>query len=278
MPPPPAPPSTPPPPRAGAPDPAAGQPPRLSDLLRLSAPGLRAVLAGWLQGCYTAGTLDEALARRSQLRPGEAVFVPAGHAVSAHSLGFYAPDTEQSGLLAPAQDIEQLDKALRAQTLMAEEARSAPARAEAAPPRGPRAAPGRGAARGLRSPEPGAWATGRNPAPDPPGRAGARAQRADRRRSGRGPGPAGRTARAQRERRGPLRGTGHAIGRQPGARGATGRARARRRAPAWRLPRAAAPARTPGARGRLRAAQPGGAARRTGPRHRHGRATGRQPE
>ncbi|MCW5285656.1 chromosome segregation protein SMC [Verminephrobacter eiseniae] len=120
------------PPVAGVPEPDAGQPPRLSDLLRLSDPGLRAVLAGWLQGCYTAGTLDEALARRSQLRPGEAVFVPAGHAVSAHSLGFYAPDTEQSGLLARAQDIEQLDKALRAQTLMAEEARSALARAEAA--------------------------------------------------------------------------------------------------------------------------------------------------
>ena len=66
------------------------------------------------------------------LQPGEVVFVPTGHAVSAHSVSFYAQDSEQSGLLARAQEIEHLDKELRAQALIAEESRTALVRAESA--------------------------------------------------------------------------------------------------------------------------------------------------
>ena len=111
---------------------APSQHQRLSDLLRLNDASLRAVLSDWLQGCTTAPTLDDALARRASLQPGETVYVPAGHAVSAHSVSFYAQDSEQSGLLARAQEIEHLEKELRAQALMAEESRSALVRAEAA--------------------------------------------------------------------------------------------------------------------------------------------------
>jgi chromosome segregation protein len=118
-------------PAAAAPD-AAGSLPKLADLLRLNDAGLRAVLADWLQGCYTAPTLDEALNRRSSLRPGETLYVPTGHAVSAHSVSFYAQDSEQSGLLARAQEIEHLEKELRAQALIADESRTALVRAEAA--------------------------------------------------------------------------------------------------------------------------------------------------
>ncbi|MDF1484406.1 chromosome segregation protein SMC [Ramlibacter sp. H39-3-26] len=106
--------------------------PCLAELLQLHEAGLRAVLADWLHGCYTAPTLDEALAQRAQLQPGEAIYVPSGHAVGAHSVSFYAPDSEQAGLLARAQEIENLEKQLRAQTLIAEEARTALVRAEAA--------------------------------------------------------------------------------------------------------------------------------------------------
>ena len=105
---------------------------RLSDLLRLHDPGLQAVLADWLHGCYTAHTLAEALAQREHLQPGERIYLPSGHAVSAHSVDFYAPDSEQAGLLARAQEIEHLEKELRAQAIMGEQARSALARAEAA--------------------------------------------------------------------------------------------------------------------------------------------------
>ncbi|QNP60135.1 chromosome segregation protein SMC [Paenacidovorax monticola] len=119
------------PPQAAAPE-AAASLPRLSDLLRLQDAGLRAVLADWLQGCYTAPTLDEALSHRAGLQPGETIYVPTGHAVGAHSVSFYAQDSEQSGLLARAQEIEHLEKELRAQALISEESRTALVRAEAA--------------------------------------------------------------------------------------------------------------------------------------------------
>ncbi|MDD2547332.1 MAG: chromosome segregation protein SMC [Burkholderiaceae bacterium] len=119
------------PPAAAVPEPASALP-RLSALLRLSDPGLQAVLHDWLAGCFVAHTLDEALNQRAQLQPGQWIFVPTGHAVGAHSVSFYAQDSEQSGLLARAQEIEHLDKELRAQALIAEESRTALVRAEGA--------------------------------------------------------------------------------------------------------------------------------------------------
>jgi chromosome segregation protein len=106
--------------------------PRLSDLLRLNDAGQQAVLTDWLQGCYTAPSLEDALASRNQLQPGEAIFVKTGHAVGAHSVSFYAPDSEQAGLLARAQEIENLEKQLRAQAMISDESRSALVRAESA--------------------------------------------------------------------------------------------------------------------------------------------------
>ncbi|MFP8777966.1 chromosome segregation protein SMC [Hydrogenophaga sp. RWCD_12] len=104
----------------------------LTDWLRLNDAGQKALLAEWLQGCWTAANLDEAMAQRSLLQAGDAIYVPAGHVVSAHSVSFYAPDSEQAGLLARAQEIENLDKQLKAQVLIAEQARAALVRAEAA--------------------------------------------------------------------------------------------------------------------------------------------------
>jgi chromosome segregation protein len=119
------------PPAAGVPEPAAALP-RLADLLRLNDAGQKALLADWLHGCYTAGSFEDALAARSQLKAGEAIYVKSGHAVTAHSVSFYAQDSEQAGLLARQQEIENLEKQLRAQSLIAEEARSALVRSEAA--------------------------------------------------------------------------------------------------------------------------------------------------
>jgi len=119
------------PPLAGAPVPAGGLP-RLADLLRLHDAGQQALLAHWLAGCFTAPTLEDALAQRAQLQPGETLYVPTGHAVTAHGVSFYAQDSEQAGLLARAQDIENLEKQLRAQALIADESRTALVRAEAA--------------------------------------------------------------------------------------------------------------------------------------------------
>ena len=119
------------PPQAGVPE-KAGVLPRLSELLRLNDAGQQALLADWLQGCYTAPSLEAALASRESLHAGEVIYVQGGHAVTRHSVSFYAPDSEQAGLLARAQEIENLEKQLRAQALIADESRSALVRAEAA--------------------------------------------------------------------------------------------------------------------------------------------------
>ncbi len=118
-------------PAAAVPE-APGGLPRLADLLRLNDAGQKALLADWLHGCYTANSLEDALAAREKLQPGEAIYVKTGHAVTAHSVSFYAQDSEQAGLLARQQEIENLEKQLRAQVLITEESRSALVRAEAA--------------------------------------------------------------------------------------------------------------------------------------------------
>ena len=113
----------------GRPSPAGGPKP-LADFLRLNDAGLSALLGDWLGGCFSASTLDDALAARDRLAPGETIYVRAGHAVTRHSVSFYAPDSEQAGLLARAQEIDNLEKSSRAQQLITEEARSALNRAE----------------------------------------------------------------------------------------------------------------------------------------------------
>ncbi len=121
------------PPSAGTPAPVSrsGLKP-LADFLRLGDAGQAALLGDWLHGCLTAASLDEALSARQQLQAGEVIFVQTGHAVTQHSVSFYAQDSEQAGLLARAQEIENLEKQLRGQALIADEARSALIRAEAA--------------------------------------------------------------------------------------------------------------------------------------------------
>jgi chromosome segregation protein len=102
----------------------------LADLLRLNDAGQSALLSDWLHGCYTVASLDDALAARDKLLAGEAIYVKSGHAVTHHSVSFYAQDSEQAGLLGRAQEIENLDKQLKAQALISDEARSALVRTE----------------------------------------------------------------------------------------------------------------------------------------------------
>ena len=103
----------------------------LADLLRLNDAGQSALLGNWLHGCYITEKLDDALAARDKLQAGEVIFVQSGHGVMRDSVSFYAPDSEQAGLLGRAQEIENLDKQLKAQILISDEARNALVRAEA---------------------------------------------------------------------------------------------------------------------------------------------------
>ncbi len=102
----------------------------LCSRLRSGDAAQQALLNHWLHGCWSAEHLGAALAARSLLMPGESIFVPSGHGVGLHSVDFYAQDSEQSGLLARAQDIDNLERQTRSQALIVEEARSQLARAE----------------------------------------------------------------------------------------------------------------------------------------------------
>ena len=104
----------------------------LFQYLRVPDDGLKAVLQHWLQGCLTAQRLEDALAVRETLDDGQAIYLPSGHVVTGHSVGFFAQDSEQSGLLARAQEIDNLDKELRAQVLLTDQARVDLGRAEQA--------------------------------------------------------------------------------------------------------------------------------------------------
>ncbi|MFZ9099238.1 MAG: chromosome segregation protein SMC, partial [Burkholderiaceae bacterium] len=86
----------------------------------------------WLSGYWVAESLAAAMAVRQSLQPGQCVVVPQGHQVTAQSVSLYAPDNESAGALARQHEIDNLQKAQRAQVLMVDEAQQAAQRAHAA--------------------------------------------------------------------------------------------------------------------------------------------------
>ncbi len=105
--------------------------PLLARLLRVDDPQLRAVLEDWLAAVHTADTLAEAMRLRGQLAAGAQLVTPQGHVVSRHSVSLYAADSEQAGVLARAQEIDNLEHQQRAQRLLAEQAHDAAAQLDA---------------------------------------------------------------------------------------------------------------------------------------------------
>lgn len=92
----------------------------LLSLVRTERPELQRVLSFWLSGVYVAQELSQALLVREQLSDGLVLVTPAGHRIDRMSVRFHAADSEQSGMLARAQEIEQLRKALRAEQLLSD--------------------------------------------------------------------------------------------------------------------------------------------------------------
>ncbi|NNG21790.1 chromosome segregation protein SMC [Telluria aromaticivorans] len=103
-----------------------------ASLLRLNDPGVRGVLNDWLHHVYVAQDAAEALGLRARLPQGGSFVTRQGHLVTQSSVRFHAPDAEQDGMLARQHDIENTVKQLRAQALLADEARSRATRADAA--------------------------------------------------------------------------------------------------------------------------------------------------
>jgi chromosome segregation protein len=101
-------------------------------LLRTNETGLRTLLQDWLHQVYVAEDAQSALQDRSKLPAGAAFVTRQGHLVTQSSVRFYAADSEQDGMLARQHEIENIGKQLRAQGLLADEARSRSVRADAA--------------------------------------------------------------------------------------------------------------------------------------------------
>ncbi|CDG83446.1 chromosome segregation protein SMC [Janthinobacterium agaricidamnosum] len=102
------------------------------NLLKLNDPGLRVLLQDWLHNVYSADSEAEALAERGKLPAGGCFVTRQGHLITQGSVRFYAADSEQEGMLGRQQEIDNITKQLRAQQLLADEARARSVRADAA--------------------------------------------------------------------------------------------------------------------------------------------------
>jgi chromosome segregation protein len=103
----------------------------LLGLVQLNDPNLRSLLAECLHGVFVADSLSEALSKRQDLPTGACFVVQAGHMVGRVAMSFYAPDDEQAGMLARQQEIDNLEKQTKGQSLLNEEARNQRVRCEA---------------------------------------------------------------------------------------------------------------------------------------------------
>jgi chromosome segregation protein len=98
--------------------------PLLTRVQSAGAARLTSVLQEWLDNIYIASSLEDALHRREKLPAGGAFVTQQGHLISRVSVQLYAADSEQAGMLARAQEMEGLEKQLRAQKLMQSELQS----------------------------------------------------------------------------------------------------------------------------------------------------------
>jgi len=87
-------------------------------------PRISSVLQEWLDNIYIADSLEDALHRRDKLPAGGALVTQEGHLISRVGVQLYAADSEQAGMLARAQEMEALEKQLRAQQLIQSELKS----------------------------------------------------------------------------------------------------------------------------------------------------------
>jgi chromosome segregation protein len=104
----------------------------LLDLLKLNDPGLRGVLQDWLHNVFVAEDTAQAFSGRAHLPAGACFVTRQGHVITQSSVRFHAADSEQEGMLGRQQEIDNIGKQLRAQAMLAEEARTRAVRADAA--------------------------------------------------------------------------------------------------------------------------------------------------
>ena len=109
----------------------AGLKPLLS-LMQLNDPSLRALMQDWLHNVFVADDAAAAYADRAKLPAGACLVTRQGHLIGKLSVRFYAADSEQDGMLARQQEIDNIGRQVRAQQMLAEEARQRSVRADSA--------------------------------------------------------------------------------------------------------------------------------------------------
>ncbi len=102
----------------------------LASQVQTSDPSLKVLLEAWLGNAFVAQSVAAAVQTRNQLPAGGFWIVQAGHQVDANSIRFYAAESEQAGMLARQQEIENLQREVRAQHLIAQQLHSTAVRAE----------------------------------------------------------------------------------------------------------------------------------------------------
>ncbi|MBN8744307.1 MAG: chromosome segregation protein SMC [Thiomonas arsenitoxydans] len=96
----------------------------LRDGVRSGDAGLASLLDDWLATVFIAPSLQQALALRATLPAQTVLLTREGHTVSRQSVSFYAPDSEQSGVLARQQEIDNLERQIKAEQLIGEQSRA----------------------------------------------------------------------------------------------------------------------------------------------------------
>lgn len=120
-------------PAGAAPLPArpAGQLVPLASLVRCQDARLKPIMAEWLDGFFSAESTEAAFAGRGQLPPGGRFVVREGHAIGRFDVVLFAMDSEGEGVLARQQELQNLERELRAQQLLGDEARQQAERIDA---------------------------------------------------------------------------------------------------------------------------------------------------
>ncbi|MET3116399.1 chromosome segregation protein [Undibacterium sp. GrIS 1.8] len=109
----------------------AGLQPLLS-LLQLNDAGVRGLMQDWLHQVYASDDVASAFQNRDKLPLGACFITKQGHVISKTSVRFYAADSEQDGVLARQQEIDNISKQSRAQQMLADESKTRTVRAESA--------------------------------------------------------------------------------------------------------------------------------------------------
>ena len=95
----------------------------LASLVRCQDARLKPIMAEWLDGFFSAESTEAAFAGRGQLPPGGRFVVREGHAIGRFDVVLFAMDSEGEGVLARQQELQNLERELRAQQLLGDEAR-----------------------------------------------------------------------------------------------------------------------------------------------------------